>query len=106
MALENEVLRVTGDYLTLKRYCFWRANNTPVFQNDKGNARFRSMPRFSKHGVPDFILVKQGKFIGLECKKKGGYQSEHQKIFQQDIEKAGGQYYVIRSLEDLQKIGL
>ncbi len=54
-------------------------------------------------GLPDRIAVENGKLIALEFKRPTGRQSENQKKFQVALEAAGGEYIVIRSLEELQK---
>jgi hypothetical protein len=104
MAKENDVLQLVGDYLTIKRHFFFRANNIPVFDSKRNI--YRAMPKYSKHGVPDFILIWNGQFVGLECKQKGKYQSKEQKEFEKECKEVGAEYYVIRSLEDLKEIGL
>jgi len=50
------------------------------------------------------MAIKDGKsfFIEVENRKRGK-QSQHQKKFQENIEKHGGRYLLIRSLEDLMK---
>ena len=64
------------------------------------------MPKHSRRGVPDIIVVKQGQFIGLEVKRQGTCQSPEQKAFEKDVAHAGGQYYVVRSVDDVIAIGL
>lgn len=100
--LEREIQLAICDYLALKKYFFWRQNVIPVFADGK----FRAMPKYSMNGVPDIILVKDGIFIGLEVKKPKGKQSDNQVIFQSGLEKAGGKYYVVHSIDDIQAIGL
>ena len=55
-------------------------------------------------GIPDIIAIKQGRVLFLEIKRPKGNQSEYQRQFQIFIESHGGEYYVVRSLEDLMKI--
>lgn len=56
-------------------------------------------------GSPDIISIKDGRVLFLEIKKPvGGKQSDHQKKFQEDTEEHGGEYYIIRNLDDLIKI--
>ena len=64
------------------------------------------MPKYSKNGVPDIILIKDGKFIGLEVKKPKNKQQQSQIDFQQGCEKAGGTYRVVYNLDDVIAIGL
>ena len=55
-------------------------------------------------GIPDIIAIKNNRVLFLEIKRPKGKQSEHQKNFQAEIEGQGGEYYVVKSLEDLIKI--
>lgn len=104
MTPESHVLRSVGDYLNMKRYFFFRVNNTPVY--DFKTKSVRSMPKHSMHGVSDFIMIHKGVCYFLEMKSASGKQSEGQIAFQKMAEKAGAQYHVIRSIDDLLAIGL
>ncbi len=64
------------------------------------------MPKYALKGVPDIIVIKDGWFVGLEIKNKGKYQSKEQKEFEKNCKGAGGEYYVIRSVDQLKEIGL
>lgn len=64
------------------------------------------MPVYAKAGVPDIILVEDGKFIGIEVKTKIGQQSTNQEEFQQGLEAAGGRYIIVRSIDDVKEAGL
>ena len=99
---ENDILETICSYLAWKKEFFFRVNNIPV----KVDGVYRRMPKWSKLGVADVILVKDGKFIGLECKTSKGKLSSAQIQFRDDVRKANGLYYEIRSIEDLQKVGL
>lgn len=101
---ESQVQTSICEYLELKRHFFWRSNNIPVF--DPARKAYRAMPKFSKKGVPDIIVVKEGVFVGLEVKAPKKYQSKEQKQFEADCKEAGGEYYTVRSIEDVQEIGL
>lgn len=105
---ENEILNVVGEYLTLRKHFFFRVNNAPTFQADgHGGGFFRKQSKFSLNGVPDFILVDEtGHFIGLELKRKSGKQSPEQKEFERRCKEKGAEYRVIRSIDDLQELGL
>ena len=100
--LERNIQLTICDYLALKKYFFWRQNTNPIFADGK----FRAMPKYSKNGVPDIILVKNGIFIGLEVKRPKSKQSENQLLFQEELEKAGGKYAVVTSLDDVINLGL
>lgn len=56
-------------------------------------------------GISDFIALKDGKIIFVECKTKTGRQSEHQKNFQIDVERSAGVYLLIRDFEELKAMG-
>lgn len=104
MVSEKEIQESICYYLSLKHYFFWRQNTNPIYNPASGG--YRKMPPFSKTGVPDIILVRNGKFVGLEVKRPTGKQSPNQKEFEEGCKKAGGEYYIVTSLEDLEKIGL
>jgi hypothetical protein len=57
--------------------------------------------RQAKAGAPDIIVCVDGLFVGLEIKTESGKQSDLQKAAQLKIEKAGGKYFIIRSVRDL-----
>lgn len=101
--LERDIQFTVCEYLSIKyqnnpNVMFWRQNTMPVVKPD---GSFRAMPKYSMTGVPDIILVKDGIFWGLEIKRPGGKQSENQMIFQHKLEKAGGKYHIITSLDDI-----
>ena len=91
-------------YLSLKKLFFWRQNVNPIYNPKSGS--YRKMPKYSLTGVPDIILIKDGKFWGLEVKRPKGKQSPNQVEFEERCKKAGGEYHVVTSLEDINKIGL
>jgi hypothetical protein len=57
-------------------------------------------------GVPDIIVVKEGNFIGLEVKTDTGRLSADQVEFGRKVEAAGARYHVVRSIDDVQRLGL
>jgi len=101
---ETDIQRVICDYLAAKKHFFWRTNTTPIF--DPTRQRFRAMPKYALAGVPDIIVIKDGWFIGLEVKTRKGRQSAAQKDFEKRCKEAGGEYWVVRCVEDVQSIGL
>src|SRR6185295_2879514 len=102
--LEKEIQRTICDYLSSQDIFFWRANNNPIF----AEGRFRAMPKYHAKGLPDILCVHNGKFIGIEVKRPGGYtnpkQKEDQKNFKDQIERRGGFYYTAFSLGDVLSI--
>jgi len=57
-------------------------------------------------GVPDRIAHFKGRVVYLEIKTPTGKLSEHQLAFQQQCLEDGIDYWVIRSIEDLEGLGL
>lgn len=57
-------------------------------------------------GIPDIVACWQGLFVGIEVKRLGAKkeQSEHQKIHERNIVKAGGIYILADSLEDVMEV--
>ncbi len=104
MEKETSIQRSICDYLALKKHFFWRNNTTPVY--DPVGKKFRAMPKYSLRGRPDIEIIKDGFYIGLEVKRPNTKQSDNQKEFEKNCKQAGGEYYVVRSLEDVQNIGL
>jgi hypothetical protein len=58
----------------------------------------------SEKGLPDIAVIKDGMYIGLEVKTKTGRQRDTQKLAQSKIEKAGGKYFIVRSLDEVKEI--
>lgn len=79
-----------------KRRIRKRLEEDGIFQINVGEGAF------STPGIPDIIIVINGLFVGLEVKTYKGSQSPVQKQFQRKTESAGGLYYIIRSMADLE----
>jgi len=101
---ETQVLNSICEYLEYKKHFFWRSNTLPVYSVK--NQSFIRMPKYSKTGLPDITIIKYGFYIGLEVKDGKGKQSPNQKQFEVDLKEAGGEYYVVRSIDDCINIGL
>ena len=57
-------------------------------------------------GISDHVYVKDKRVIWVECKSRNGKQSKEQRKFEQDIKSHGGEYFVIRGVDDLIYHGL
>lgn len=55
-------------------------------------------------GTPDIIICKDSKFVALEVKKIGNYQSLRQEAQFDRIRKSNGKAFVVYSVEDVKKI--
>lgn len=55
-------------------------------------------------GIPDIIACYHGGFIAFEVKTKSGKVTALQEATMQKIRKAGGQAFVVRSLEEVKSI--
>lgn len=52
-------------------------------------------------GVADLIVLFEGRYIELELKTESGDQRRLQEIRQELIHMKGGEYYVVRHVEDI-----
>ena len=86
------------EYLQRKRIFHYRNNSGARVLFYKGKRRFL---RFGAVGSPDIVCVINGQYVGIEVKGDDGKQSEHQKSFQENLEKSGGKYILTYSLEDV-----
>lgn len=72
-----------------------------------GSARVRtesgSYFTTGKVGCADITMLYLGKYVSIEVKSKKGTQKEKQKDAQKKIEKAGGYYFIARSVDDVMK---
>lgn len=98
---ENDLQRLILDYLVAKRIFHYRNNSGAMVSEYKGKKRFM---RFGASGSPDIICVINGQYVGIECKGEKGKQGDSQKLFQANLESAGGKYILAWCLEDLIKL--
>jgi hypothetical protein len=99
----NDIL----DYLAYHRHFFRRLNNIPAFNpNGDSTIHMRRLTKGASAGTTNIIVVHVGRPYFLEVKRFGAYQSAEQKAFQKRAEGAGAMYAVVRSIEDVQQLGL
>jgi hypothetical protein len=104
---ETDVHSAIGDYLALRKVFFHRQNHIAVrFIDSAGSRQFRRLPKHTPSGIPDILAIKDGRAIFLEVKAEKGKQSDAQKEFERNAVTAGAQYAIVRSIEDVQAIGL
>lgn len=58
----------------------------------------------SKPGDPDLIICLNGRFIGVEVKTSGGRQSPIQKKREEEITQSGGEYIIVRKMEEIERL--
>jgi hypothetical protein len=56
--------------------------------------------RVGARGGPDIVCVINGRYVGLEVKTPSGKMNDNQAEFSRNLMKAGGLYFVVRSLDD------
>lgn len=89
---EGRVLNAVCNYLALLEHqgklVFWRQNNGATYDAKRGVYRKPGVGQ--RNGVPDVMVLCQGKMIGIECKAANGKQSAAQVAFAADMHKHGG----------------
>ena len=96
--IQHQVQSAITDWLTHKRYLWWRNNSGGSIYMHKGKSRF---VRFGKKGSPDVFVLIQGHLFGIEVKSDKGFQSQVQKEFEVEFTRAGGRYILAFKLEDV-----
>jgi len=115
---ENDIQRSIKDYLQVlenqDKLMFIR-NNSGAMPIKGKNGKTRYI-KFGKKGSPDILAwikksfndgdycIRFANTIALEIKSATGKQSEIQKEWQEKFEKLGGEYYIVRSVEEVMKI--
>ena len=111
---ESEIIKAIKDYLQYLenqgRLMFIRNNSGATVVKSNTGSRYIT---YGKKGSPDIFVYLSGIIFGeicylrtlaLEVKKAKGTQSKVQKEWQENFEKLGGEYYIVRSVEDVKKI--
>jgi hypothetical protein len=102
--LEKDIQRQICEWLQLKKYFFWRANNIPVYgKNNAGAKTFRSLPKFTPRGLPDIMLINRGIFVAIEVKRPGAKLRPEQAEFGAKCVLNNAHYLVATSIENLQE---
>lgn len=86
--LESKITAEIMQYLkTLDKCFFWKEHGG----------------MYGTAGIPDIICCYHGKFLAFEVKRPGEQPTKLQQKTMKDIQAAGGQAYVVRSVEDVKK---
>ena len=98
---ERDIQRAILDYLSLKRIVAFRINSGAMKVGSAGNERYM---RLAPRGTPDILgYTKDGHFLAIEVKRKGGTVSTEQQEFIDGVNRAGGIGLVAYSLDDVIK---
>lgn len=98
MQIQDAVRLELGNVKKYPELTIWR-NNVGVLQDANGrHVRYGLAP-----GSSDLIGIFAGRFIAAEIKTPTGKESEEQRRFGALVEKKGGAYAVLRSVEDAQE---
>ena len=91
---ESDIQHAVLQYLSLKGIFHYR-NSVGAFKTERGFYRFGAV------GSGDIIAVIGGIYVAIEIKGTGKSQTPAQETFQANLEHAGGQYWLIHSLDEL-----
>lgn len=91
----TELVKACEEYLRMKHIFHYR-QNTGALRTQSGG-----FIRFGTTGSPDIVAVIAGKYIGIECKMGSGKQSPGQKDFEKRLKQAGGEYWLIRDVQEV-----
>lgn len=99
--LEKVIQKTILDYLELTGVFHSRINaGGCIVQKGK----YRGFIKGAIAGFPDILVLKDGRFIGLEVKTPETEQNENQILVEKRIKENGGEYYVVRSLDEVKAI--
>ena len=97
---ESEIKRKILNWLLHQPHVFaFVVPTTGLFDQKRGF--WRTAP---KRGVPDLLVCKNSKFIGIEVKTATGRLRPDQIAFREALELAGGIFILARSVEDVEKV--
>lgn len=101
---ENQIETQICDFIhySYKEIFFWKQPNGGYYDAKTGRFRRQKSP-FAIPGVSDLLLVWRGRLIAMECKSEVGKQSDDQKTFEEKMVGAGGFYFLVRSIQDVEK---
>lgn len=106
---EGKIQNAVCERLASNGIFFFRVNNQPTYDPklNNGYGGYRSQGKWAKPGTPDIVAIgPAGRFIGLEIKTDKGKQSADQMLFERGSKRAGADYHVIRSVDEVDNLGL
>mgnify|MGYP001174188355 CR=1 FL=1 len=79
-----------------------RVNNAPIYDSETG--KYRSLSKGQNAGFPDLFCLKGGKAIFFEVKSSIGDQKKPDQVkMQHELEKHGGYYFIVRSVDGVKR---
>lgn len=100
--LEKGIQREICDWLHSCGFFFWRSNNAPIFgRSNDGRQRFRALPKYTPRGLPDIIMIYNGKFVAFEVKRPDQKLRPEQAEFGSKCFLNGGFYRRVTSLSEV-----
>ena len=94
----NELTKSVLAYLNYHPETFaYRVNNGAVYDAKRGTYRKGNTVK----GIADITCCTRGKMIQIEIKFGPDKQSDAQRKFQEKIEKSGGQYWIVKTFDDI-----
>jgi hypothetical protein len=99
---EGQIVKSIAEYLTIierSGSSWWFRVRNMSFNAKAGTFIRTGHGPLMKNGIPDIVGCYKGNWIGFEVKAKSA-QSSIQKEFQAGAERAGGFYFVVRSIDD------
>ncbi len=98
---ESDIQNSILDYLHYRKIFCWRNNSVGVY--DAKNKSFRRLPKYAINGVSDILgILPDGRFLGIEVKKKGSYPSLAQKDFMANILERSGIAFIAHSIDEVE----
>ena len=111
---ESDLKRTVSDYLQIgmnqRKWYYDRLNSGSAFV---GTPQHPRRIKLCREGTADFMVLvgvihrevwAYTRIIFLELKSEKGKQRPEQEDFQLDVEYQGAEYFIIRSIEELQEI--
>ena len=89
---------------SIVEYLRWRVGAGLFFWRGHPTGPTRTKPIEENKGMPDLFVMRSGHLLGLEVKKPGEECSDDQLAWKRRLESAGGEYHVIVSVEDVERV--
>jgi len=98
--LERDIQKACVMLLRLNGWLCHRMSQQPTVS--KKGVKF--FPKSETPGVADILCCVRGQFIAVEFKRQGEKQTMTQILYEQQVEKAGGIYVVVHSIDEAQTL--